>query len=140
VTSEVSSSFVQLAYHLNLKIVKGSSHIRSLPISHSALDQEEVDLQVIPGEKHTTLNINSHAPAKSSIQLSRIIKCSSKCSQCSSKIMEVWISLTIVFLLQFVIRCHASAGASVRGYTSLQTTHDSLNPLTKSLAGCAKKL
>jgi hypothetical protein len=53
--------------------------------------------------------------------------------------MEVWISLTIAFQLQFMIQCHASAGASVRGYTSLQTTHDSLNPLTKSLAGCAKK-
>jgi len=54
--------------------------------------------------------------------------------------MEVWINLTIAFLLQFMIRCHASASASVRGYMSLQSTHDSLNPLTKSLAaGCAKK-
>jgi hypothetical protein len=49
------------------------------------------------------------------------------------------ISLTMAFLLQFMIRCIASAGASIRVSTSLQTTHDSLNLSTKSLTGYAKK-
>jgi hypothetical protein len=53
--------------------------------------------------------------------------------------MELQISLTIVFLLQFMIRCHASVGSSVRVSTSFQTTHNSLNLFTKSLTGCAKK-
>jgi hypothetical protein len=63
----------------------------------------------------------------------------SNCFQCSSKTMELWINLPIAILLQFMLRCHTSTGASVCSCKSLRITHDSLNPFTKSLAGCAKK-
>ena len=53
--------------------------------------------------------------------------------------MELWITLTISILLQFVLRCHESADAFGCSYKSLQPTHNSLKFFTKSLAGYVKK-